>query len=118
MCATHGGSAPQVRQRAQERLLQAVDPVAAELVRIALEGESEADRLRACQAVLDRAGLPKAERLQLDARTELVQERQRLLALMFPDEREGEPEPEEAEGEARIAPVDAERNGEVEPTEL
>lgn len=57
VCNLHGGKAPQVRAAAQHRLLEAVDIVAAELVRIATSGESDAVRLSACRDLLDRVGL-------------------------------------------------------------
>lgn len=57
VCRFHGGLAPQVQAKARQRLLEAADRVAAELVRIAVEGESEAVRVQAARDVLDRAGL-------------------------------------------------------------
>ena len=56
VCATHGGSAPQVKRSARERLLEAADPAAARLVR-ALESEDDRTAIRAAQIILDRAGL-------------------------------------------------------------
>ncbi len=53
----HGGSAPQVRDAAQRRLLDAADPAAAELVRLALHDESPRVRLAAVKDLLDRAGV-------------------------------------------------------------
>jgi len=57
VCATHGGSAPQVRAKAQQRLLEAADPAAAMLVHLALNGDTEQVRLQAAKDILDRAGL-------------------------------------------------------------
>lgn len=57
VCRMHGGSAPQVRQKARQRLLEAVDPLMAELIRLALHGESESVRVAATKDALDRAGL-------------------------------------------------------------
>lgn len=56
VCATHGGAAPQVKDKARQRLLEAVDPLMAELIRIALSAESEAVRVSAIKDALDRAG--------------------------------------------------------------
>lgn len=56
VCATHGGSAPQVRDAAKRRLLEAVDPLMAELIRLALKAESESVRVSAAKDALDRAG--------------------------------------------------------------
>ncbi len=57
VCRVHGGSAPQVRAAAQRRLLEAADPAAAELVRLALNAESARVRLAAVRDLLDRAGV-------------------------------------------------------------
>jgi hypothetical protein len=57
VCPAHGGSAKQVREAAQRRLLEAADGLMANLIRIALSGESEANRLRATMEALSRAGL-------------------------------------------------------------
>jgi hypothetical protein len=54
----HGGSAPQVKAAAQRRLLEAADPVAARLVKIALAAKTEVkDALIAIREVLNRAGI-------------------------------------------------------------
>ena len=65
VCRIHGGSAPQVRQRALERILAAADPVASELIRLARKAESEAVRRQACTDLLDRAGLKRVQSLEL-----------------------------------------------------
>lgn len=57
VCRSHGGSAPQVRRAAEERLLVNVDVLMQELLRIALCAESEAVRLAAVRDALDRAGV-------------------------------------------------------------
>ena len=57
VCHQHGGGAPQVREKARQRLLEAVDPLMAELIRLALHGDSEAVRVAATKDALDRAGL-------------------------------------------------------------
>jgi hypothetical protein len=64
VCATHGGSAPQVKRSARERLLEAADPAAARLVR-ALESEDERSAIRAAQIILDRAGLHPTQAVEL-----------------------------------------------------
>jgi len=53
----HGGAAPQVKAKASQRLLAAADSVAGELVRLALNADSEAVRVQAARDILDRAGL-------------------------------------------------------------
>lgn len=57
VCVTHGGAAPQVKAKALERLQAAADPVSAELIRLALHGDSEQVRVAAAKDILDRAGL-------------------------------------------------------------
>jgi hypothetical protein len=64
VCASHGGSAPQVKRSARERLLEAADPAAARLVR-ALESEDERAAIRAAQIILDRAGLHPTQAVEL-----------------------------------------------------
>jgi hypothetical protein len=61
VCPKHGGAAPQVRQKAQERLLAATDQLMAALLRIAMSAESEAVRLAAIKDALDRAGFGAAQ---------------------------------------------------------
>lgn len=61
VCVSHGGAAPAVQAKAKQRLLAALDPAAAELVRIAREGKDEGVRVRAIREILDRAGLPREE---------------------------------------------------------
>jgi len=55
VCNTHGGAAPQVVQKARERLLVAADPASAELAELLKDGDP-AIRLRAATAILDRSG--------------------------------------------------------------
>lgn len=57
VCVAHGGAAPQVKDAARRRLLEAVDPLMAELIRLALHGDSESVRVAATKDALDRAGL-------------------------------------------------------------
>lgn len=81
VCVSHGGRAPQVRAKATQRLLEAADPVAAELIRLALNAESESVRVSAGRDVLDRAGLaayvriehsgPDGEPIQFEAEYEI-----------------------------------------------
>lgn len=59
VCQTHGGSAPQVRKKAALRLLELVDPAIAVLAREMVNADKSADRQRAANSVLDRAGVPR-----------------------------------------------------------
>ena len=58
VCATHGGSAPQVKAAARVRIERAADRMAKELLRIAIDEETPAaTRLAAIRDALDRSGL-------------------------------------------------------------
>lgn len=63
VCYVHGGSAGQVKEKAQERLDELAEPAIVELGRIIEDDEaSDSDKIKACKDVLDRAGYPKTER--------------------------------------------------------
>lgn len=79
VCRMHGGSAPQVRKKAAERLLAASDSLMAALLKIATSAESEGVRLAAIKDALDRAGFAPAQMVKLglaqdDPFTELLNE--------------------------------------------
>lgn len=58
VCRVHGGSAGHVKAAAERRLLEAVDPLITELLRLALDDDNETRvRLLAIRDALDRAGL-------------------------------------------------------------
>ena len=73
VCMTHGGTAPQVRRKANERIL-ALAPRAAQIIAtLAESSESDVVRLRAAQDLLDR-GLGKAVDLTLDLTPQSTEE--------------------------------------------
>ena len=57
VCNKHGGQLPSVKEAARRRLLEAVDPLMAELLKIALGDDDTRVRLAAIRDALDRAGL-------------------------------------------------------------
>ena len=58
VCNAHGGRAPQVIHKAQSRVFEALDPVLASLIDMALDSDlSPRDRIAASRLVLDVAGL-------------------------------------------------------------
>lgn len=60
VCRFHGGEAPQVKQAAALRLARMVDPAIAVLAReMTSTTNKSADRIRAAENVLDRAGVPR-----------------------------------------------------------
>ena len=77
VCVYHGGKAPQVRRKAALRMVELVDPAIATVARIMTDQNAkEADRLRAAENVLDRAGVSrKAEVTSVDAAKDLLVER-------------------------------------------
>lgn len=64
VCPTHGGSIKRVKQSAQERLAEMVDPALAELGKLVKRAESDAIKLAAIKDVLDRAGFKPKERVE------------------------------------------------------
>ena len=59
VCRNHGGAAPQVRRKAALRLLELVDPAISTLAREMVQADKSADRQRAANSLLDRAGVPR-----------------------------------------------------------
>jgi len=60
VCHLHGGAAPQVKRKAALRLAALVDPAIATLAKeLTNRNNKPADRLRAAENILDRAGVPR-----------------------------------------------------------
>ena len=57
VCRMHGGAAPQVIRSANIRLIELINPAIAALARELLKGDTSADRVRAANSILDRAGV-------------------------------------------------------------
>ena len=71
VCRMHGGAAPQVRARAQQRILEASDKAAYALVQMMQDAAiPPAVRLGAARDLLDRAGLTSKQELTLDVKVE------------------------------------------------
>lgn len=64
VCQAHGGSAPQVRAAARERILALVDPSLAQLSKL-IRHRNGSTSLGAVKDVLDRAGLKPGESLEI-----------------------------------------------------
>lgn len=62
VCSRHGGNAPQVREAANRRLLEMVEPALRELRRIVTsQAATDADKLRAISMVLSRTGFAEKQ---------------------------------------------------------
>jgi HEAT repeat protein len=85
VCRVHGGSAPQVKRSAQERLAEMVDPLLTELFRIAQSGESDAVRLAAIKDALDRAGYKPREKVDVNLQALIKSVQNEDLALLNGD---------------------------------
>lgn len=66
VCRTHGGSAPQVKRKAAERIAAAADDAAGELVALVMSAESESVKLAAIRDLLDRAGYGAKQEIKQD----------------------------------------------------
>lgn len=79
VCYVHGGATPQARSKAKLRLAELVDPAIATLAREMVNADSSADRQRAANSILDRAGWGRVTTIEAgDARELLIQ---RLLSM-------------------------------------
>lgn len=66
VCRVHGGAAPQVKAKAMQRLIDAAEDAAAELIRIIQNAESESVRVSAIKELFERAGIGEAQRVALE----------------------------------------------------
>ena len=89
VCRLHGGSAPQVQRSARLRLLELVDPALSNLADIlSRKNVLDADKIRACTAILDRAGYGPNSKLTVEQKGDL---RPRVLDMLSnPPELQGE----------------------------
>jgi hypothetical protein len=75
VCRYHGGGASQVKRKAQLRLLELVEPAIATLAREMATAEKSADRQRAANSILDRAGMPRTQVVDAGAAKDLLMAR-------------------------------------------
>lgn len=64
VCATHGGSAPQVKRTAREHLDALAHPAVREIERLLASAESDAVKLATARDILDRTGFKPVEKTQ------------------------------------------------------
>lgn len=75
VCRMHGGNAPQVRRKAAMRLQELILPAIGVLAKEMVNGEHSADRIRAANSALDRAGVERRTEMSIeDARAVLFAE--------------------------------------------
>ncbi|UDL16280.1 hypothetical protein SEA_KOZIE_84 [Microbacterium phage Kozie] len=79
VCRMHGGAAPQVKKRAALRLLELIDPAITTLAREMTTATKSADRQRAANSILDRAGVVRRESPAKEDVYDLVADRLRAL---------------------------------------
>lgn len=79
VCKFHGGAAKQVKQAAALRLASLVSPAIGTLAREMVKAERSADRQRAANSILDRAGIVRQSSSDADTARQLLIERLRAL---------------------------------------
>lgn len=77
VCKFHGGAAKQVKQAAALRLASLVSPAIGTLAREMVKAERSADRQRAANSILDRAGVVRQSSAEADTARQLLIERLR-----------------------------------------
>lgn len=75
VCRFHGGASPDVKRKAALRLASLVDPAIATLGREMVKAERSADRQRAANSILDRAGISRAASSEVEVARSLLLER-------------------------------------------
>lgn len=75
VCRYHGGAAPQVQRKAKLRLLELVDPAIATLAREMASAEKSADKQRAANSILDRAGFGRVTKIENADARELLRDK-------------------------------------------
>lgn len=74
VCKFHGGAAPQVQRKARMRLAELAAPAIATLANEMVKADRSADRQRAANSILDRAGYGRTTRIEAaDARDALIE---------------------------------------------
>jgi len=69
VCQVHGGRAPQVKAKAEDRIRDLVDPSLNRIARTIGDDANPALALAAARDILDRAGYKATEKIQSDGRT-------------------------------------------------
>jgi hypothetical protein len=69
VCTVHGGSAPQVKRSAEQRIRDLVDPSLNRIQKTIADDANPQLALAAARDILDRAGYKATEKIQSDGRT-------------------------------------------------
>jgi hypothetical protein len=81
VCRMHGGAIPHVRDKARMRLIALIEPALGVLSDVmASEKAADADKIRAANSVLDRAGYGRVQTIDVEAAREVLT--QRILTIM------------------------------------
>lgn len=75
VCPSHGGRAPQVKERARIRLASLIEPAITTLGREMVNAQHSADRQRAANSILDRAGLARGANEDMELARSLLIDR-------------------------------------------
>lgn len=76
VCKMHGGAAPKVRDKARMRLIALIDPALNVLADVMQDEKADhADKIRAANSVLDRAGYGRVQTIDVEAARDVLTER-------------------------------------------
>lgn len=75
VCRTHGGSSPQARAKAKLRLAELANPAIATLAKEMVNADKSADRQRAANSILDRAGYGRHQSIEVEDAKDLLKQR-------------------------------------------
>lgn len=105
VCRMHGGSAPQVRAKAEQRILEAADPAAAKIVALMHDKKVPYTvQLAAARDLLDRAGISKTQTVALELkRYERLAESGELIIDLDLDDAEPVPDESDKDWIERVA---------------
>lgn len=74
VCHLHGAASPQAQRKAKLRLAELVSPAIATLAKEMTQADTSADRMKAANSILDRAGWGRVQKVEAhDAREILLQ---------------------------------------------
>ena len=74
-CRMHGGKAPQTLRKARLKLSELVDPAIAVLAKEMVKAEDSADKQRAANSILDRAGMGRVTKVEAEDAKNLLFDR-------------------------------------------